>query len=86
MNEITELAKRIARNVDECIAKIKNKEGTLGKFLYDDTVYDQLEALVTDLRYNPWKLLWKEQEKGPPAPAAKKQPEAKAGNTEPDKQ
>ncbi len=66
MNEITELLKRIAKNVDECIIKIKNKEGTLGKFLFDDTVYDQLEALVIDLRYNPWKLLWKGEEKQPP--------------------
>lgn len=77
MNEITELAKRIARNVDECIIKIKNKEGTLGKLLYDDTVYDQLEALVTDLRYNPWKLLWKGEEKLPPAPEVKQEPEEK---------
>jgi len=66
MNEITELAKRIARNVDECIIRLKNKEGTLGKFMFDPTVYDQLEALVTDLRYNPWKLLWKGEEKTPP--------------------
>ena len=82
MNEITELAKRIARNVDDCIIKIKNKEGTLGKFLYDDTVYDQLEALVIDLRYNPWKLLWKGEEKQPPVPAAEKQPPVDAADKE----
>lgn len=73
MNEITELAKRIARNIDECIIKIKNKEGALGKFLYDDTIYDQLEALVIDLRYNPWKLLWKGQEKHPEKQTEKKE-------------
>ncbi|MFH0763309.1 MAG: MlaD family protein [Candidatus Omnitrophota bacterium] len=85
MNQITELAKRIIRNIDECIIKIKNQEGTLGKLLYNDTVYDQLEALVTDLRYNPWKLLWKGEERQLPPQAAEKPAAAAAENKNEDK-
>jgi hypothetical protein len=40
-----------------------NKEGTIGKLLYDDTIYKELEALAVDLRKHPWKLFWKTKEK-----------------------
>lgn len=63
MHEIVRLAMDITSNLDESIVKIKNKEGTIGKLLYDDTVYKELEALVTDLRKHPWKLFWKTKEK-----------------------
>ena len=63
MQEVTELAKKIATNLDSIIFKIKNKEGTVGKLLFDDQIYNDLEALVQDLRKNPWKLLHKTKEK-----------------------
>ena len=63
MQEVTELAKKIATNLDGIIAKIRNKEGTIGKLFFDDTIYNDLEALVSDLRKNPWKLLHKTKEK-----------------------
>jgi phospholipid/cholesterol/gamma-HCH transport system substrate-binding protein len=63
MQEITDLAKRIATNIDESIEKIKNKEGTVGKLLYDDAIYKELEALISDVRRHPWKLFWKTKEK-----------------------
>lgn len=56
-------AENILRNLDEGIAQIRNKEGSLGKLIYDDKVYNELEALVTDVRKNPWKLLIKTKEK-----------------------
>lgn len=62
-NELFSRAENILKNLDDGIIKIKNKEGTVGKLLYDDTVYKELEALVTDVRKNPWKLLIKTKEK-----------------------
>ena len=56
-------AENIMGNLDSGITKIMNKEGSLGKLLYDDKVYNELEALVTDVRKNPWKLLIKTKEK-----------------------
>ena len=56
-------AESILRNLDDGIAKIRNKEGSLGKLIYDDAVYNELQALVTDVRKNPWKLFFKTKEK-----------------------
>ena len=70
MHEVAELAKNIAKDLDENLVRIKNKEGTVGKLLYEDTIYTELnalvlelEGLVKDIRRNPWKLFWKTKEK-----------------------
>jgi phospholipid/cholesterol/gamma-HCH transport system substrate-binding protein len=63
MHEVFRLAKGITENLSEAIIKLKNKEGTLGLLLYDDKVYNELEAFVTDIRKNPWKLFFKTKEK-----------------------
>ncbi|MFA5356229.1 MAG: MlaD family protein [Candidatus Omnitrophota bacterium] len=63
MQEISVLARDIAKNLDESIKKLINKEGTIGKLLYDDEVYKELDALITDIRKNPWKLFRKTKEK-----------------------
>ena len=56
-------AESIMGNLDSGISKIMNQEGSLGKLLYDDTIYNELEALVADVRKHPWKLLIKTKEK-----------------------
>lgn len=66
MQEFTTLAKDIGTDLDAAINGIRKKEGTVGKLLYDDTIYKELEALVSDLRRNPWKIFWKTKEKKPP--------------------
>ncbi|MCH7589473.1 MCE family protein [PVC group bacterium] len=38
---------------------IETAEGTLGRLLKDDTIYEDFEALVKDIRAHPWKLLRK---------------------------
>jgi phospholipid/cholesterol/gamma-HCH transport system substrate-binding protein len=63
MHEIVRLAKAIADNLNESISRIRNKEGTIGKLLYDDKVYQDLEAFMEDIRRNPWKLLYRAKEK-----------------------
>ncbi|MFH1355321.1 MAG: MlaD family protein [Candidatus Omnitrophota bacterium] len=63
IHEVTQLAKGIAKNIAESLERIKNKEGTLGKLMYEDTIYEELEAFIIDLRRNPWKLFWKSKEK-----------------------
>lgn len=63
MNEVFKIAKNIVESLDTAINKIINQEGTIGKILYDDTLYRQIEGLIVDLRKNPWKLFWKTKEK-----------------------
>jgi phospholipid/cholesterol/gamma-HCH transport system substrate-binding protein len=63
MHEVFRLGKNIAETINESFMKIRNAEGTVGKLLYDDTIYKELEALVIDVRNHPWKLFWKTKEK-----------------------
>jgi len=63
MHQIFNRAESILHNLDDGIARIVNKEGSLGKLIYDDDVYNQLDALVSDIRKNPWKLFHKAKEK-----------------------
>ena len=63
MHQIFNRAENILHNLDDGIARIVNKEGSLGKLIYDDDIYNQLDALVTDIRNHPWKLFYKTREK-----------------------
>ena len=63
MHEVVRLAKDIATNWDEAITRINKEEGTIGKLLYDDAIYKELEALIMDVRKHPWKLFYKTKEK-----------------------
>ena len=59
MHIILKSAEDAIKNLNDSIVKIKNKEGTVGMLLYDDKIYKELDALVTDLRKHPWKLFYK---------------------------
>jgi len=59
MNEVGDIAKKLVSDIDDTVLKVKDAEGTIGRLLYDDTVYKEIEAMILDIRQNPWKLLWK---------------------------
>lgn len=44
-------------SVNVVVNRLKNGEGTVGKLLTDDKVYNNLEAFTEDIKNNPWKLL-----------------------------
>jgi len=44
-------------NTNQILEDIRAGKGTLGKFMYDEGLYDDLHGLTSDLRANPWKLL-----------------------------
>lgn len=60
MHEVFRMGKDIVTTLD---SSMKNREGTIGRLIYDDSVYKELEGLIKDLRRNPWKLFWKTKEK-----------------------
>lgn len=75
MEEITEKTKELVLKIEESVnglnyvlEKIKAGEGTIGKFVNDETVYKNIEEMSDDLRRHPWKLFRKTKEK----PAQKK--------------
>jgi len=42
---------------------LKEGRGTLGKLLTDESIYDNLDDLTSDLKGNPWKLLYRPKSK-----------------------
>ncbi len=50
----------LATRADRVLAKLDAGEGSLGAAMKDKAVYDELKSLLTDVRKNPWKLLWKD--------------------------
>lgn len=51
---------QLALRGERVLAEIEAGQGTLGALQNDATLYEELRALVTDLRKHPWKVLWKD--------------------------
>jgi len=50
-------------DVKELLHDMRDKQGTVGRLLYDDSLYETTEEFLKDLKANPWKLLHKPKEK-----------------------
>ncbi len=42
------------------VAHIREGRGSVGAFVMDEEVYDDVQELLRDLKHNPWKLFWRE--------------------------
>ena len=51
---------QIAGRADRLLQRLESGQGTLGALQKDPQVYDDLRALLTELRKHPWKILWKD--------------------------
>lgn len=49
----------LALETNKIAVKINNGDGTLGRLFSDDTLYEEILAIVRDIKRNPWKLLRK---------------------------
>lgn len=63
-------SKELLTNVKDASASLKQlledmrtAQGTVGKLIYDPSLYNELEGLVEDIRANPWKLIYKTKSK-----------------------
>ncbi len=63
MHEVFRQAKGIFDNLSTIVDKVGKGEGNLGKLLYDDKLYNNMEAFTEDIKNNPWKLFFKTKEK-----------------------
>lgn len=57
MEKITENLAKLSDSVKDIVEKLKNGEGTIGKLLMDDSIYNNLEGFTADIKKHPWKLL-----------------------------
>ncbi len=51
---------KAALGADRLLAKVERGEGTIGGFVQDPQIYDDLKFIFRDLKRNPWKLFWRE--------------------------
>ena len=63
LKELLENAKQISDSLNTVLLRMKDGQGTMGKFFSDDKVYNDLEGFASDIKKNPWKLLFKAKEK-----------------------
>ena len=49
--------KRLLDSLSVIVERMRNGEGTVGRFLTDESIYDNLEAFTEDIKKNPWKLM-----------------------------
>ena len=65
--EIAVKIEKVVDSLDSILGQIKSGQGTVGKLVYDETLYKEAEAMVKDLKANPWKLLSKPSSSSRPA-------------------
>lgn len=53
---------QISQEMNVILDKINKGEGTIGRLIYDDNLYADLDAFVNDLKAHPWKLLFRPKE------------------------
>ncbi len=63
LSETFENLSLLTGNINDILENIKTGEGTVGKLIYDERLYDDLQGLTADLKENPWKLLYRPKEK-----------------------
>lgn len=57
MEKITENLASLSDDVKTIVERLRKGEGTIGKLLTEEKIYDDLEAFVADIKSHPWKLL-----------------------------
>lgn len=53
----------ISEELKGLVRDVKNSEGTVGRLLYDDSLYQRTQEFIEDLKQHPWKLLYKPKER-----------------------
>jgi phospholipid/cholesterol/gamma-HCH transport system substrate-binding protein len=51
---------QVSTRADSLLAGIQRGEGSLGKAVKDPQVFEDLRALLAEIRAKPWRLVWKE--------------------------
>ena len=60
VSDITGRAKHAAADAQAIVAHVKRGNGTVGAFVMDEAVYDDVQEMLRDLKHNPWKFFWRE--------------------------
>ncbi len=59
VQNITDAMNQLVESTNIVMGRLKEGEGTIGKLLVEEKIYNDLEAFVADIKAHPWKLLHK---------------------------
>jgi phospholipid/cholesterol/gamma-HCH transport system substrate-binding protein len=57
---ITASAKQTVDDARAIAGRVRQGQGSLGAFVMDEAVYDDLQEFLRDIKHNPWKLFWRD--------------------------
>jgi phospholipid/cholesterol/gamma-HCH transport system substrate-binding protein len=57
---VASTAKQTVTDAKAIAARVRSGQGSLGAFVMDEAVYDDLQEFLRDIKHNPWKLFWRE--------------------------
>ncbi|MCK4859568.1 MAG: MCE family protein [Candidatus Omnitrophica bacterium] len=57
-------ANKFLFNLNLILEQINSGEGTIGRLISDESLYNEIEVLIQDIKKHPWKLFHKTKEKG----------------------
>ncbi|MEM9067524.1 MAG: MlaD family protein [Myxococcota bacterium] len=63
LSEAADLAEEANATVADAraiVSHIREGRGTVGGFVMDEEIYDDIQEMLRDLKHNPWKLFWRE--------------------------
>ena len=58
--EVANRSKAIAADAQVIVSHIRKGNGSVGAFVMDEQLYDDIQELARDLKHNPWKFFWRE--------------------------
>ena len=59
LQKLTGESEKVLSDLTGITSDIKHGRGSLGAFIKDREIYDDVRELILDLKKNPWKVLWK---------------------------
>ena len=60
VNEMTKQMQLTVVDVQAMVHNVRRGDGTIGGFMNDAQIYDDVKELMRDLRRNPWKFFWRD--------------------------
>lgn len=60
VNEMTKQMQLTVADVQAMVHNVRRGDGTIGGFMNDAQIYDDVKELMRDLRRNPWKFFWRD--------------------------
>jgi phospholipid/cholesterol/gamma-HCH transport system substrate-binding protein len=60
VNAMTVSMQQTVADVQAMVHNVRRGEGTVGGFMNDKQIYDDVKELMRDLRRNPWKFFWRD--------------------------